>query len=390
MGEARKIYFDGSLGLHSLYGIMLNNPPKGYEFINKDSIIDSGIVRLGRMTLLHKFKERFMGKCVNMLIMKNYLEIMKKIPKTDFTFSAGHIVTRNEPWVADCEHITSFTGWSYRHLKFYRKIIEKFFSSANCKKIMPWTEAGKMTLLYNLNCKKFKEKIETVHLAVEPKNFIKKYDDEKIKLLFVGTINPTNISHSFLERGGFELLNAFQILNKKYDIELIIRAKIPQRARKICSKFKNIKVFEEVMEKEKLDNIFQRSDIFVLPSHITPGMTILDAMSYELPVITTDLWGNPEMVREGYNGYLIAKSKKVDYFVGEFIPNWHSQNVLKQMAITDKCVVNDLVDSLSFLINNSILRHKMGIHGRMMVECGDFSLFQRNKKLKKIFEEVVI
>ena len=48
------------------------------------------------------------------------------------------------------------------------------------------------------------------------------------------------------------------------------------------------------------------ADIFILPSY-NEGlpMSILEAMSYGLPVISTPVGGIPEIVKDGVNGYLI-------------------------------------------------------------------------------------
>lgn len=57
-------------------------------------------------------------------------------------------------------------------------------------------------------------------------------------------------------------------------------------------------------DKEK---ILQESDIFILPSY-SEGlpMSILEAISYGLPVISTPVGGIPDAVKDGVNGFLIS------------------------------------------------------------------------------------
>ena len=61
-------------------------------------------------------------------------------------------------------------------------------------------------------------------------------------------------------------------------------------------------------ERQDVDDIMQTLDLFVLPS-INEGIsnTILEAMATALPVIATDVGGNPELVINDRTGYLVPK-----------------------------------------------------------------------------------
>lgn len=61
-------------------------------------------------------------------------------------------------------------------------------------------------------------------------------------------------------------------------------------------------------ERNDVADIMQTLDLFVLPS-INEGIsnTILEAMATELPVIATDVGGNPELVINNQTGYLVPK-----------------------------------------------------------------------------------
>lgn len=64
-------------------------------------------------------------------------------------------------------------------------------------------------------------------------------------------------------------------------------------------------VFPGWVRDGKKDELLKNSDIFFLPSY-TEGMpmSILDAMGYGLPIISTNVGGIPRLVQEGYNGKL--------------------------------------------------------------------------------------
>jgi glycosyltransferase involved in cell wall biosynthesis len=144
---------------------------------------------------------------------------------------------------------------------------------------------------------------------------------------------------------------------------------------------------EETLSWARLENEFLTADIFLLPTHFTPLEVFLDAMSYELPIVTTDVWGNRELVEDGRTGFLVPKSSLAPDFLSD-APWGHSRNnfdkVLKQI---DPQMIEALVRKLSLLVENPELRHRMGRSGRIEVEEGRFSISRRNEALKRILDE---
>lgn len=68
----------------------------------------------------------------------------------------------------------------------------------------------------------------------------------------------------------------------------------------------NIVIFEGWVSGDKKVQLLNNADIFILPSY-TEGLpiSILEAMSYSLPVISTPVGGIPEVIKDGENGFLI-------------------------------------------------------------------------------------
>ena len=91
---------------------------------------------------------------------------------------------------------------------------------------------------------------------------------------------------------------------------------------------------------DEKEEAFEMSDIFVFPTYNEAfGLVLLEAMSFELPSVTTDEGSIPDIVENGVSG-LIAKRKD---------PQSLSYCIEK-------------------LINDKELRQQMGISGRKMVE----------------------
>lgn len=64
--------------------------------------------------------------------------------------------------------------------------------------------------------------------------------------------------------------------------------------------------------RDDIDEIMRNLDIFVLPSQAEGiSNTILEAMATGLPVIATNVGGNPELVKEGETGSLVEKGDSI-------------------------------------------------------------------------------
>jgi len=389
--EAKLVYLDVIGKLHSLYNTLLFSPPTGYRFITAASSWDSISNSVSQQDTLYSIQMNILARFFPPNLVKAYFEKLKQIPKEAvLTYSTGHLVFRKEPWVVDLEFVTQLTGYKYHHFKRLRAIIERSFASKYCKKIICWSIAGKKTILFNMNTEKFEDKIEVVPLAIEKKSFVKEYNNKTVKLLFVGSVN---IPGEFEYKGGKEALEAFSILQRKYpNIELVIRSDIPANLyARYSDRLKNVKIINGIIPWTQLEHEFKTADIFFYPTHSTPGLAILDALSYELPVVTTDIWANTELVKDGKTGFAVKKSDRVRYYSGNFIPNWSHYPTSRFMrtikGMVDPIVIKQLVEKTSILIEDEALRRKMGKAGRQLAD--GFSVEQRNSKLKRILDEAL-
>lgn len=386
----KKVYLDVAGRMHSLYRGLLQYPPPGYVFVTQGSSWDRVSSTAIRNNSIFTFQERVLSKVIPVNMAKAYLERFKKPPAgTALTYATGHLVFRKEPWVVDLEFATQLAGYSINHFRRYRKLIERHLASEYCKRIICWTDAARRTLLNNMDCRGFKDKIEVIPLAVPEKKFVKTYgNDGKVKLLFV---DSANIPSQFDIKGGKEILEAFARIQQGYpNLELVVRSRVPKHLKNRYQGLKNLRFIDEIIDWKDLEAEFKSADIFLYPSHLTPGLAILDAMSYELPVITTSVWANPEMVADGITGLLINESRRVPYYVDDSIPNWNylpGSPFMKAIESVDPVMVDELVEKTRTLIENPDVRRKMGRAGRRQIETGIFSFGKRNEKLKRVFDD---
>lgn len=384
---------------HSIQRSLILNPPKGYKFIPNLNQLEKPIFKTKFQKIKNKMSYFFLIKNTweffklfyNPVIKKfersKYLEKDILYKKADLLFSAEILSIKKSYWI-DLEHVRQLMGWDIRLFNQNKRWISKQLSKENCKLITSWTKAGINTVIDNLpNSNKFKHKCYFVHNALQSVNFKRKFRDKnKITFLFMSSYNRP---FDFNFKGGNIVLESFsRLYQKNKNLCLIVKSWVPPKLLKKYSLVKGIE-FQGISPYSKMEKIFKETDIFLSPNHNTPAQAYLDCMNYSIPIITTDLWANSEIVKNNYNGLLIKKSKYVPYFFGKNIPNSRSLRFDKAIKILDEDMVNELVEKMEILVQNWKLRKKLGINGRREIRLGEFSIRMRNKKLKQILDKVI-
>jgi glycosyltransferase involved in cell wall biosynthesis len=382
----RKIYLEPIWKLHSLYREYVDFPPDGYEFVTLQPIT-AGLMRfLSRASASYSLRAQ-LSRIMPLNLIKSYLDSLRTTPpEVDLTFGCEHLVLRKEPWVVDVGCLINFVGGDLQHLERYKRIIERALGSPWCKRILCWYEFSKESLLENLDGRQFEHKIEVLPLSGRRRDFVKNYDDGKIKLLFV---NSANILGQFDVKGGKEVLEAFALLSRKYqNLELVLRSDLPVTLKRQWQGVRGLRIIDKVIPWSQLEQEFKSADIFVMPSYTAIAVSLLDAMSYQLPVVTTNVYFQPEVIEDGRTGLLVEKSEQVSWYVKGSIPNdpLHP-SFLRAIRTVDHRMLQRLVEKVSVLIENPELRRRIGAAARSEVEDGKFSLDRRNERLKRILDE---
>ncbi len=147
------------------------------------------------------------------------------------------------------------------------------------------------------------------------------------KIIFVGNL---------IERKGVEyLLEATRDLSN----EVVIVGDGPEREKLERIATNNVKFVGKVSPNE-VSSFLKSGEVFVLPSIKGEGLpnVIQEAMSYGLPIVATNLAGIPDLVKNGYNGFIVEPmdSKKLELAIKKIIEDedlhkWMSENSLKEM-----------------------------------------------------------
>ena len=121
-------------------------------------------------------------------------------------------------------------------------------------------------------------------------------------------------------KGIYDLIEAIKILNdkgivreKKLNFIIGGSGKEEVQIKELISKYKLEQCTEMVgwVNGEKKEELLKKSQLFVLPSY-NEGlpMAILEAMSYGIPVVSTDVGSISEVVKNYKTGFLIEPGKR--------------------------------------------------------------------------------
>ena len=371
---------------HSLYSGFFENPPTGYRFVENESLYTS-IARenLSPNGLLVDTVLKLTSRWIPLNLFSGLAApFVSKVPH-NLLYSSGHVVWRNEPWVVDLEMASHLAGYRTSHLMRYAQILKSRLESKDCKGVLVWTDAARESLLRSLKAKDFENKVRVVHLAVPSGRVSKKTQSGLKKVLFVGS---TNFPGDFHHKGGKEVLRAFEMISReREDVEFLMRSFIPSEFSEAIKRVRNLTLIQEPISWGRMEELFATADIFVFPSHHTPAMVLLDAMSYGLPIVTTDVWANREMILDGVNGILVTPPEEIRYEDEFRNPLWGERRTAEMISKrTFESVAVQTAEAINILLDDDTLRRRLGEAGREMTTNGAFSVKTRNDALALFFD----
>jgi len=348
----------------SYYRNLINYPLKGVEYLNKKMF----------KTINSKW-----GFSLNRFAKDQVRKIMKFVSVPNLTYTknkecdlihCAHCLSLNKkPWIVDFERYETLSvNWKFVRSNRGVRMMEKFLKKENCKKILPWTEAARDSFTDYIKDKDILDKIEVLPFALPLKNYKSKKEKGRINILFVGRY--------FEAKGGNVAVRVMDFLTKKYpQVYGIVVSETPEE---IVKKYKgNEKMkFYGLMEQEKLfSDIYSKADIFFYPGFSdTFGFALVEVLGFKLPVVTFDGFARDEIIEDGRNGYVIRHREKDDVWRG-FRKSLNADYISEAIEKTEKLVLD------------AGLRKRMGDYGFKMVKDGKFSIKNRDKILKNVYDE---
>jgi colanic acid/amylovoran biosynthesis glycosyltransferase len=206
--------------------------------------------------------------------------------------------------------------------------------------------------------------IRIVHYGLNPEEYrpaMPSRERHRLQLISVGRLT---------EKKGFSyLVDACALLAKKgYTFQCTIVGEGPQDDLQTQIAILRLSEYISLIGAKTMSEIqelYRQSDIFILPCVVAKsgdrdGMpnVLLEAMAMQLPVITTPVTGNPELVQDGVNGLLVPQRD-----------------------------ANSLAQAIEQLLNDRALRLRLGEQARQTILDG-FDIHYTTTQLAVIFEEL--
>ena len=343
------------------YKYLVDNPPENIEFLNAKR--QKGVIINKKFFWFSNFLKRNIRRLTNKLNLSIPNAHLTKTSQDYDLIHCCHCLSKNKnkPWVTDIESIWQL--YIGKKTKKSKEKVREILTNKNCKKIMPWTQTTANEIIKEFP--EIKDKVKVVYPAIPLPN-IKRKRHKNINLLFVGRY--------FYEKGGLHALEVIDKLTKKYNnVKGIIVSEVPESVLKKYSQNRKIKFFGLMPQKE-LFELHSNSDIFVYPGYSDSfGFAYLEAMSFGIPIITVDGFARKEIIDEGKTGFIVGRKD----------PEWYPTKKEGEE------IIEEFIKKISLIIKNKKLREKISKNCIEIIKNGKFSIKERNKKIKEIYEEAL-
>ena len=181
-------------------------------------------------------------------------------------------------------------------------------------------------------------KIKVVPLFIEWEQPAEAKNPTTKDILYAGRLSE--------EKGIEYLIQAIPKISKEHPeikLHIVGKGNMEQNLKDLANKLEieDKIIFHGYITHENLATMYRKSSVFILPSVCMENapLTLIEAMSQETPVVTTNIGGQAELVKDGFNGYLVNPKDP-----------------------------EELTEKIGTILDNPELAREMGEKGRKIVE----------------------
>ncbi|ABC29205.1 Glycosyltransferase [Hahella chejuensis KCTC 2396] len=234
-------------------------------------------------------------------------------------------------FIVDLDNPYSLTGYNIRAFNLYKYILKIVLLSGRCLQIRCMSHACLENLRLTLGEKVAAKAVVTYPYmpVVRKSEDIFASDERKIiKFLYIST--------QFDIKGGRALVNAF--LNAYKDnpnITLEMITHLPEQYRAAVASCPGISLHPaEFSRQEIAERFMSHCDVLIHPTYVDSfGMVVLEAMSYGMALIATDVYAISEMVRDEKNGILLEPPVSI---WNKYLPSYYYYKLGKIKSLIEK------------------------------------------------------
>jgi glycosyltransferase involved in cell wall biosynthesis len=243
------------------------------------------------------------------LIWNKYDVVHSHVSGHDYVLWAGvvaflkgrkHIHTTHCPWT------DKFRPLSVRIPLFFTDNFLNYISYFFCDKVIaitPWEVPILKRWMAESKIKVLRNGMDPIFFErVGKGNFKKKLGIKKKVILFFGRLHPTKAPDMFVKL-------AHEILKERNDLEFVIVGPDEgelEKVRALVGNEKRIHIFGAIKGKNNIAEMYQDSEVYVMPSYREGlPLTLFEGMASGLPIVATPCNGIPYELEDGVNGYLV-------------------------------------------------------------------------------------
>lgn len=308
--------------------------------------------------------------------------------------SFNRFVDSEKPYFIYLENPTALYHYSLGRNKTLlgRRRISKAVNNINLKSVVCMSRACFENL--KIDNETLFDKSKVIYPLVPRNDFVdesimeKRVKSRKFQMLFITQ------GQRFISKGGPEVIEIMERLkdNNNITLKLITEKKyIPRDILKRINDLESIELCDFGYSYEQMQKIYSNANLLIhLTSDDSFGLTILEAMKAGLPVISTNLYAVPEMVRDGYNGFL--HDPKWNFFSKDKLPNpkvWNHRKSTLYNPNVDENIVDYAVKKILILTSDKSKQLEMSLNSFQMANRAPFGADYIKQQWKNEFKRLV-